>query len=78
MVRKVIEQLDVLKLTKTKFSDDQFKFLIFNPFMPKPDGGRGIFFYFKSNEWGNASFIIKNRLRNLYGYKIKVSRKCSL
>lgn len=50
----------------------EFKFMIFNPFIPKLDGGRGIFYYFKSNEWENASFIIKNRLRNLYGYNIKV------
>lgn len=40
--------------------------------MPKPDGERGVFYYFKSNEWQNASFIIKNRLRNLHGYNIKV------
>lgn len=54
-----------------KFSGDQFQFLIFNPFIPKPDG-RGIFYYFNSNEWEKANFIIKNRLRNLYGYNIKV------
>lgn len=65
---KMINFLGILQ------KDNQFQFLIFNPFIPKPDGdGRGVFFYFKSNEWNNASFIIKNRLRNLYGYNIKVS-----
>lgn len=64
------KMLNLLGILQT---DDDFEFIIFNPFIPKPIGtGRGVFYHFESSEWENANFIIKNRLRNLHGYSIEV------